>query len=732
MKQLNLLKTFMVVAILGAASALNGQTISYPLAYGPHPIGSPPTPSTSNWYKDYIGVRLEVTSPTSIAGNYTFTAANDGSGGTGMWGGVLTTPLINVPIYMDPTSDSFGGPPEATFNFPTAPDVDSIATSTPHRIFVIWRGPAGPTALDFGCKARQAQSAGASACVIINEYAAQPPIAMGASTICVGVSIPVFMIGNLDGIAISGAYRSGIPVTMTITPWGAGLANDIGIIPSGGAFWHDYAVPYNQISANPAFNQLDGAFIANFGTAAATDIQLTGSLTFNPTTGSPSFVHSDTVRFTAATAGHPIYYHSSVLSDTFPGATYPFPGNGTPGADSIIAMYAASEYSIPTPPSTGRYDLTYYVSSPDVLDGDPADNSLTYSFYATDSLYCKSRYDFVNNKPIVGLSEQVNGGAEFIWGPMYFIGPNGHTAVENIQYSLAQNGTVGTTTFLTDDIGGNVVFIWKWVDGAVGTADSLIEDGELQLVSASLYTFGALSAYDTSDALLEIKRSNEFTAGAGGHIYNFTGDSVGNPVTVYLDANSWYYVGIDVPAASFLGVDDQLNPYPRIYGRAHTSNIIDYNSILEGDSSLSSRANQIDAPAPFFQANNVIKVDSFQLHSLKGVVPSVALVVNRTPDTAHEHIVVGVNNTKKASVELSVYPNPASEYLNVSLNLDQPAKAVTYEIIDGLGRFVSKQTHYNVQSEVYTISTANLKAGNYHIAVIANGQVQVRPFTVIK
>ncbi len=719
MKQVNLFKSLLFVGMLGA-SAVNGQMVTHPYAYGPYTLSGATTPTTSNWYKDYIGVRLEVTAPTPIVGSYLFTTSNDGSGLTGEWGGVVNTPLVNVPIFM-PSPDSFS----SNAVLFSSPESDSMVG----KIAVIWRGPLTAAAVDFGCKALHAQQAGAVACVLINEYPGQAPVGMGASMSCTTptITIPVFMIGNLDGIAISGQYRAGQHVTMTITPWGANLANDLGIIPSGGAFWHDFAMPANQInhSGNDVnLNQLDGAFIANFGTTTASNVKLTGNLSFTPTGGSATTIHRDSVVFGAASS--PVYYHSSIFSDTARGANYPFAPH-----DSIIAMYAPSEYSIGTPPGTGRYDLTYNVSIPDIADDDPADNTLTYSFYATDSLYSKGRYDFTNNMPVHGTSEQFNtAGQEFVYGPMYYVGAKAGTSVENIQYFLAQAGTTPpSTVFLNNDLGGNLVFIYKWVDGSFGAAaDSLIEDGELQLVSSSLYTFG-VNPNDTSDALLEIKRSNGFGADPTA-VHNYTGDASGFPSTVYLDPNSWYYIAVDVPSGptTFLGIDDQLNPYPRTYGRAHMSNLMDYNSITNIDTTWSTNPGQINPPIPSGESNIVVNIDSFQLHRAKGLVPAVAMYVNHSADTVH----VGVKNTFKSSIDMSVYPNPATEYLNVSVNLQQPAKSVTYEVMDGLGRFVGKVVHNNVQNEVYTLSTKNLAPGNYHMVVVANGQVQVRPFTVIR
>ena len=202
---------------------------------------------------------------------------------------------------------------------------------------------------------------------------------MSAAT--TGASIPVFMIGNSDGIAISAQYRSGIPVKMTITPWGLNNQRDLGFVPDGAAGWHAYAVPKDQLPAGVAtpapYKCLDGAFIANYGSSDAINVELAGSLDYTPdATGIKTNLHKDTL------SGESTFYGLAHI----------------PQSDSIIAMFSAPEYSFaPAVTGTGRYDLTYTIFS-DSVDQYPVDNTTTLSFYTTDSVYSKGRYDFTNKE----------------------------------------------------------------------------------------------------------------------------------------------------------------------------------------------------------------------------------------------------------------------------------------------------------------------------------------------
>ena len=454
------------------------------------------------------------------------------------------------------------------------------------KIALIWRGPMG-SSCEFGYKALQAQNAGAVACVLMNEYPGAGPIGMSIGTSGGSVTIPVFMIGNLDGIAISAQYHT-LPansVKMTITNWGEGLTNDLGMVPQGGAAWHSYAIPANQLisSGSPmAYKALDGAFIANYGTHNATNVRVNDSLKFTPSGGSATLIHSGA---------------SPTLS-----LFHPY--------DSIYAMFATAEYNLPTTGiGVGRFDLKYTISS-DSVDMYPADNSVTYSYYATDSLYSKGRYDFANNRPERMIYEAPSGGTDYLWGPMYYIA-HGGTSISSAQFSLygPGPGSIGLSSVN--------IYAFKWVDGSGGPLDGIVENGELSLVSMGIYNF-ALA--DTSGGVFKVQMGDPVTGAPG--------------VPVQLDPGSWYYIAAEVPTGYFLGCDGLLSPYPRIYGRHHISSTLDYSSIIwngdysTGTNPLTSFPLQGEGPCAFYQTYYINSVDSFNYNSLKGMIPAIAMTVN--------------------------------------------------------------------------------------------------------
>lgn len=691
MKQFNAVKKLLIVALLCAVGSANAQV--HPLAFGPHTLaGGGTTLSNSNWYKDYVGGRLIVTAPypSAIAGDKENKRATIGTG-TSQWPDIIDTPLYNKVVIMDTTADSF-----ASSAFPVGYMNGKIA--------LLWRGPIGAP-ISFSQKAKFAQDAGAVALVVINEYPDADPFSPGYTTGAWTIKIPVVMISNRDGIAISALYHTSPPgtVKMTITNWGQNNLDDLGMVPHGQAAWHNFALPYNQFAAGNArlpYKGFDGTFVANFGSNSATNVKTKAELYFTPPdVTTPTLQHTDSVTF----AG-------------------PFTGNGTTDtlADSIMAMFPTTDKSYTmTASGPGRFDLVYTVSS-DAVDQAPSDNKATVSFYLTDSLYSKGRYSFVKNAPIAGTGIGFASGAEITWGPLYYVAKGG-TAVSKIQYSIFSNSTA-TPPVLS---GSNDICIFKWVDGGDGSApDSILQNGELELVSLTTHPF---TSSDTSGAIIAHTGFKDAT-GSGAN------------KTIFLDSNTWYYVAIDLTNSSssdpqFIGVDGITSPLPRVWGRwLINQRDMDYSSIVEtSPSSIGSTPTDNLGPIPFSQVSFVNVVDSFSWTNVIGMIPAVALTVNNSPDTSGTIDHTNVRNTTKSADNISLFPNPASDYMNVAVNLDHTVPTISYKIIDMHARIISKEVHYNLQNDAFSINTSSLAAGNYYLIITADGMnSQARKFTVVR
>lgn len=661
MKQINFKKSLLAITMMGSALMANAQN-SHPLHFAAQ-NGFP----SSNWYADYIGVRFSVTSPASIAGDKVYKAAWDGTGNE--WGGQVTAPLINENVVMAaPDSSANAALQNGSGGYP----------SMAGNIALIYRG-----LNDFSVKAYKAQQAGAVACVIVNNIPGAP-VGMGAGTSAGNVTIPVFMISQADGDAIRLQLEASQAVTMSITTWGQGLTDDLGFVPGGLCLSSAYAIPsYDLVSTNGnpvPIKNLNGAYIANYGSDPATNVKLKTTVQFTPT-GSENA--------------------TTVLSDSSSLASFPV-------SDSIWVMQTTNEYDL-HPSGNGRYDFIYNLSS-DFTDQYTPDNTASYSMYTTDNIYSKGSYDFQRNVPNIsvwsGLSQASQQQTpEYTWGPLYYVATGGH-AFDSLQFSIAADG--GGVITAHPSLG---LYIFKWVDGGIA-ADSAIEGGELTLVGQAQKNFDGLT--DSSDEIFTVPVT----------------DSNGNTQNVQItaDANSWYYIVADVPSDLYLGVDGVINYYPRSYMRAHNgAGFYEMYSPINFDAATNLGQSGSDANnlvGPFAFTGGTTDPDSVVYSTQVGLVPAIPFKTRLATSA--------VKTVSKPWADVNIYPNPAVDNFNVSLGLDHTAKNVTYTVIDALANFVTRTSHTNVQNDNVSFSTQNMAAGTYYVTIQADGKMMTRKVTVIK
>ena len=110
------------------------------------------------------------------------------------------------------------------------------------------------------------------------------------------------------------------------------------------------------------------------------------------------------------------------------------------------------------------------------------------------------------------------------------------------------------------------------------------------------------------------------------------------------------------------------------------------------------------------------------------MIPSISMQTTTHPFVDH----TGVTNQVKSTIKIDVAPNPASEFLNVTLGLDALSSSVSYKIIDAIGKSVMTVTHNNVLNENFQINISSLKPGNYYLLISADQSKTSKKFTVIK
>jgi len=79
----------------------------------------------------------------------------------------------------------------------------------------------------------------------------------------------------------------------------------------------------------------------------------------------------------------------------------------------------------------------------------------------------------------------------------------------------------------------------------------------------------------------------------------------------------------------------------------------------------------------------------------------------------------GVSVNEVSATNLSVYPNPASDNVNISLNIVDPSKVSEVTITDLAGRVVYNET---ITNSTINVNTSNFDAGMY-IVTVKNGDL---------
>ena len=614
-----------------------------------------------NWYIDYVGERVSITSPASLAGPVTYTISNDGGGGANEWGGSirgLGGPLLNVDIVKADPYEACG----ALAN----------GASLAGKVALVKRGNC-----EFGAKAKRVQDAGAVACIIVNNVPGGP-VGMGAGAQGGSVTIPVIMVSEADGAAIELAVDNP-GVKISLTSWGNGFNNDLGILNNGIALSHAYSVPWEQINgtSSDAFKNLGAAVIGNFGTTTATNVKLKTTLSWTPDGGSKSVIRED----------------STTVASFAPG-------------DSIISPIIDNTYGL-APTGEGRYDLKYEVEAGNWPDDFPGDNVQETSFYVKRQLYSKGRYDFTAKHALSNISytvvnSQNNTQGDFTWGPLYY--------VEKANYTF-ERATFGLTKSGGGDMNGTgevLIWIWEWNDQS---GDSVMQAGEINIVGVGKKVYGP---GDSSGQRFTVNIKDAY-------------DETKNLVS---KANTWYWVTCTVPTSTFINCDGQLNYFVRSWARFHASAkaydayspmySANYQALLNEDPS------QLLQHFPF--ARFYFNVDSTRYSQQKtGMVPSIPLEMSLWT--------VGVDDVQKekSTFDVGLYPNPATDVINVSVELEDRADKIHYTVMNGIGARVMETTHSNVSgSDTYSVSTDQLAAGNYYMVIDVDDKVKVRKFTVMK
>lgn len=327
-----------------------------------------------------------------------------------------------------------------------------------------------------------------------------------------------------------------------------------------------------------------------------------------------------------------------------------------------------------TPTAIGQYVIEYHITS-DSTDSDEDNDYQDAPFLVTQNLFSK---DAVPNQAFRPSDTNWEGNEphSWAWGNYYYIPESADNYVQTVTFGFSTTGPVAGREAL--------VTLYEWVDENM---DEQADPEERIPVAFATYTF---TGTETATNLVTIP---------------FPGPE---EEPVQLKDSTAYLIMFEYYA------DDQANFF------MSSSNAIDYGAMNLVNDSIG---------RPRYAGFLGIKGDlSIEPYSSLGfgydIVPSVRMTVGATPSSAKD--------LSKLESEFVVFPNPASDAVNVQLNLSKQAQTATVRLFDLSGKMIQQFNYDNVQKEKFQYNVSRLSSGTYFLQVITEEGAGTKKFTVAK
>lgn len=309
----------------------------------------------------------------------------------------------------------------------------------------------------------------------------------------------------------------------------------------------------------------------------------------------------------------------------------------------------------------GHYTVNYTLMS-DSTDDLAFDNAAATDFSVSENIICKGSWNFDEGVPnltsnyrttAVGLNEYVAG----------FRTPKAGLILDKVTYNISTNSTTESLANINYQ-----VWLYRWIDA---DGDMLAQPAELTRVGLAI---------------------PNFTDGAPGQAWA-TDDLIGisEPKVITSSDDSGYFVGIKFADTDslFVGYNENNN----------VSFSLEQSLIVNELDVPHHVVTMFDGETPDIAASGVFTDSGFPM--------AVAIHVAEVTSTEQPEL----------RGQLSLYPNPATDFIQVQLELEELAAEVSYEITDNAGRLLYTVTQKSIQEGNTTFDVSQLAAGTYQMTV---------------
>ncbi len=337
------------------------------------------------------------------------------------------------------------------------------------------------------------------------------------------------------------------------------------------------------------------------------------------------------------------------------------------------SLYENVSWGAYTPDQIGNYTGTYNLVS-DSVDINPGDNMISFDFSVTDSTFSK---DTGPTRDVLPADANWDAGESNSWayGNHYHI-------VNGVGYEMTTAGVV-----ITSEAGMTVaVYLYEWTDD---NADGIADPTERSRVG---YNFYSITSANTINNLVSIPML----------------DLVSNEPGIALEDNTDYIVMVEYTDAGAgnefaLGASEAYN-----YGAAI----------------LNSQQQGAPRYAGMLGISGDLSTEGFSSGGFgTDIVPVVRMHVNP---------IELVNTDDVLSVEnlLEVAPNPASELININIDLVENHEEAMLRVLDVTGKVIESRVYSQLQKEQLTIDVTSWTPGSYFLYLTTKDGIKAHHFIV--
>ncbi len=355
-------------------------------------------------------------------------------------------------------------------------------------------------------------------------------------------------------------------------------------------------------------------------------------------------------------------------------------------ADSTSAIIVTSDYT-PQQSRTGYYDIIYSVSS-DIDDVNDRNNTARSQFAVIDNYFSKARWDFANRRPARTNSYTRSGGGE-----LEMIA--GFTIPKGIGYQIDSAIFYVSVRAADGPLAGETVeaYLYEWNDADKNGSSS---NNELTVLGLAFQEFAP--SVTATEAWLRLPFIDFETFEE-------------KPIKLKGD-NKTYFLGIRYRGTRvlFIGFDEGLN--------TETLNALQ-----------ASEGKLTDAELGYFFVTQWIddiipNVNSGSIFTGLSSPLATAFTISEVVSNVEEVLA-------QDAFTLTMYPNPVSEELTTSFNLEEGTNYLIYQIFDAQGKMIFTQRNNGFfQKDNAIFNVSRLPVGQYYLKLSTDKGFATKNFSV--